>query len=157
MAFDAGCGVRLIQCTREVSPLSEWVRWRLFQERANRPVKELFSSDQHAKSFKDANRPIPLPHKASAKREHAHQEGSEYHQRMRPLPHGVRWPLNETERSIVMVGRKSDFLLVKCNVRHETFRMFRICRDLSKLRLRFTCFYFFVGSKTLSSVDPLFQ
>ena len=74
MAFDAGCGVKLIQCTREVSPLSEWVRWRLFQERVSRPVKELFSSDQHAKSFKDANRPIPLPHKASAKREH--QEGS---------------------------------------------------------------------------------
>ena len=58
---------------------------------------------------------------------------------------------NETGRLVVMVGRKSDFLLAKCNVRHGTFRMFRICRDLSKIRLRFPSFYFFVGSKTLSS------
>ena len=50
---------------------------------------------------------------------------------------------NETGRLVVMVGRKSDFLLAKCNVRHETFRMFRICRDLSKIRLRFTSFLFF--------------
>jgi hypothetical protein len=135
MVFGTVRSVRLFQCTREVSPLSEWVKWRLFKVR-EQTTKRIITLRRECPKFQRWPS-CALVHEASTEWEP--QEGSEHHSRMWSLRHCrcVMW--------IRFMFHVLCFCIYMSYSHPESYRTIIACATAK------SCFWFFVRSKTLFS------